>query len=386
MFERGTTPDQMMLSRSRQRSSSAPGLLLERQHAPQALPQSERGLRGAECLREPTLACIGSAVDIATYSELPDIEEPVLQVGEWVFHGDMTVLYDGSRCLSNSTVKMGNAMPCGRRPTVGEGEPTLVAVKSVNKKDDAESVAMLRREIDILSELGDSHCNILPLLYGAELPFELVLLTRYAPGGDLSGYMPRNVPVVESEVRRLSLQMLNGLRHLHRRRIVHGDIKPENVFLVEADGGMLLRLSDFGLSRKVPEGERFVQLPGVQGSYGYIPAEIIESGRLYFEADVFAHGVMIFRYLGGYDPFYPPSKVKDPVEFDESTWEDLSPAAAEYVTQLLSTDPEVRGSADHLLTSHRWLQENVVDCKGGMRSANVHFLDQEAAHDLWMKS
>eukprot|EP00928_Gymnodinium_smaydae_P044130 TRINITY_DN2945_c0_g1_i2.p1 TRINITY_DN2945_c0_g1~~TRINITY_DN2945_c0_g1_i2.p1 ORF type:complete len:448 (+),score=91.00 TRINITY_DN2945_c0_g1_i2:100-1443(+) len=374
---------------------SAPGFhAFAKQHAPQALPQRELGLEGCEALRKPALASISSLVDVAVWGADTSCEEsgasggaaePVLQVGEWVFRGDMTMLYDGSQSLSNSTVKMGPATSLGPNGLREDGEPLLVAVKTVSLEGDAESVAMLRREIEILRELGDGHPHVLPLLYCAELSKELVLLTRFAPEGDLHGLMPRNSPVAEVEVRRLALQLLSALGYLHGKSIIHGDMKPQNVFLSEVDDAMLACVSDFGLSVKVPEGDQFVTLKGVQGSYGFIPAEVIQSGKLGFAADLFALGVMIFRYLGGYDPFHPPSRVTDPLEFDESTWGLAAPTARDFAVRLLSTDPAARGRAEELLATDAWLLAERGDAEASSGS-QVRFLGLDAARAAWLQT
>jgi len=276
----------------------------------------------------------------------------------------------------------------GRATTGVVGESRLVAAKTVSLHADAESIAMIRNEEKILRGLGDSHPHILPILGFAELPEELTLLTPYAIGGDLSSYLPEREPVEEAEVRKLTLQLVSALAHLHSYAIMHGDVKPQNIFLTEVDGAMLVQLSDFGLSMNLPPGQQSVRREGVRGSYGYIPAEVIDHGEVSLAVDLFALGVMLFRYLGGHDPFYPASQVKSDLEFDEYTWGSVSPAAREFVTQLLAPTAAARGTAANLLDEHSWLARDCSARAGADTSAagNVRFLDLATARASWGRS
>merc|ERR1712159_782472 len=67
--------------------------------------------------------------------------------------------------------------------------------------------------------------------------------------------------------------------------------------------------------------------------------------------DIFALGVLLFRLLGAHDPFYPVSKVESAIEYDDSCWEPVSEMARGFVTQMISIDPKMRGSAASLLES-----------------------------------
>lgn len=362
---------------------SSPAILTSSmQRTPQALPVRLAGFRGCESLKEAKVSSIRSSVSYATFSPLGrDTSPALLRVGEWTFHGSMTTIYDGSAGLSNSSIKMGRA-----RDRTGSHSDMLVAVKTVALDSDEDSVKMIRRELAILGDLGDSHPHILPMLCFAETSVDLVLLTRFASAGDLASYMPRNSPVAEGEIRKLAQQLLSALSFLHGCRIVHGDVKPQNIFLTEFDdAGVLAQVSDFGLSARVPDGQNAIHVDGVQGSYGFVPAEVIDMGELGFAADLFALGVMVFRYLGGHDPFFPPSKVHDPIEFDDRSWAPVSAGAREFAVRLLCSDPEARGESA-ALCADPW----VIAAGAGEEAAEhaptdvpVRFLDLAHAREVW---
>ncbi|CAK0790049.1 unnamed protein product, partial [Prorocentrum cordatum] len=251
-----------------------------------------------------------TGADLATGAMALDAAPPgaALQLGEWEFCGGTTVIYPAAGTLSNSIVIVGRAARMG--PGAGAKAAIMVAAKVVALDSGSrEELDAIRREHEVLREISNAHPHVLPMLDFVEAPTGLVLLTRFAPRGDLSACLPRNTCAEEAELRKLSRQLLSALAFLHGRSIIHGDVKPSNVLLTELGGAMAAQLADFGLSRRVPLGQTFVHLCQVQGSHGFIPAEVMHRQELHFASDLFALGVLVFRYLGGYDPFYPASKV-----------------------------------------------------------------------------
>jgi serine/threonine protein kinase len=292
------------------------------------------------------------------------------------------VLYDGSGSLANSVVRKG-------RMTRGTKQ-TEVAVKAVSLQSDEESIAMIRRECKILGELGNAHPHILPMLSCAELSSEYVLVTPFASHGDLSQEVRLGCECLEEiDTHRLTRQLMAGLAHLHAWGIVHGDVKPKNVFLTKHQDAFLAQLSDFGLAQKLPEGAASIRLPCRQGSHGYVPPEMLQDKELFPASDLFALGIMTFQLLACYDPFYPPSQVTDELEFDETCWSPISAEAQQFVVQLLDIDPRIRGTAE--ACTHKWLATPEGElARGAPRGIcsptpvpHVHFHSIEACQALW---
>lgn len=292
---------------------------------------------------------------------------PRLNLGGYSFLGEKKALYDASTgpALANSIVFLARA----RSPTASsarqeQGEDEMqIAMKLVPLEGEPSSVEMAKREIQVFQSLGSSkHPNLLPLLFGAETETELVLLTPYAPSGDLDS-MTRVAGGVykcleECDGAALASQLLAGLSSLHSLRYIHCDFKPQNIFLTEIDGALVAQIGDFGLTRRVPRGEEGVECLG--GTSGYMAPELV--GRegsgpgptVTFAADLFALGVVIYQLLSSMAPFDPPSNVRAPLEFDEACWAPLLPSAREFVATLLAREPEARSTASELL-SHPWI-------------------------------
>jgi serine/threonine protein kinase len=313
-----------------------------------------------------------------------DQVQPVIQVGPWCFHGGMTVLCDGSQSLANSMVRKG-IISSGASST----RRTTVAVKAVALHADQESLAMIRRECQILREVGDEHPHILPMLSCAELASEYVLVSPFASHGDLAQCVRLSCECLEEcDAHRLALQLMGALSHLHERRIIHGDIAPKNIFLTQHQNAFLAQLADFGLAAKLPKDHDTVLVECTQGSHGYISPEMLVHKELQPASDLFALGVIFFQLLGGHDPFYPLSHVCSSVEFDEACWSPVSEEARQFVIQLLAMEPKARGTSE--ARTHQWLAIGDGDVACATRgplspplAPCLHFLSLEASQSLW---
>lgn len=329
---------------------------------------------------------------------------PQLHVGDYSFKGAKRMIYDATKgpALSNSVVFLGRATGRAHLPTEEPDEiegPTemQIAMKTVPLDSEASSIEMARREIQVFQSLGSKHPNLLPLLFGAETEEEIVLLTPYAPGGDLHSRTcvagSTFNCLEEQDAGHLAQQILTGLAALHGQRYVHGDIKPHNVFLTEADGSLVAQLGDFGLTRRIPDGAEGV--PSEGGTPGYMAPEavghVIGEARpsVTFAIDLFALGIMIYELLSSMSPFDPPSNCRAPLEFDECCWEPLTPEAVTFVTVLMERSPEARGTAAEALR-HPWLALAASKSRDGKREVyapepdrSIRFHSMERVWELY---
>lgn len=75
---------------------------------------------------------------------------------------------------------------------------------------------------------------------------------EYVPGGELSTYLQSSGKIPEDMVKTMTRQVLHALHYLHKRRITHRDIKPDNILIASLDP-LKVKLSDFGLSKVTQE-------------------------------------------------------------------------------------------------------------------------------------
>lgn len=110
----------------------------------------------------------------------------------------------------------------------------------------AKEAKQTQQEATLLARLN--HPNIVSFWESFNSPGSLYIVMEYADGGDLDKFIKkRNGRLMsESEVLQLFVQISLGLKHVHDRKILHRDLKPQNVFLTS---GGLVKLGDFGVSR-----------------------------------------------------------------------------------------------------------------------------------------
>ena len=129
----------------------------------------------------------------------------------------------------------------GRRKYTGQ----IVAIKFISKKGKSKKeLRNLRQEIDILRELN--HPNIILMLDFFETKREFCVVTEYAQG-ELFQILEDDKELPEDEVQKIAKQLVQALHYLHSQRIIHRDMKPQNI-LIGAQG--TVKLCDFGLPGK----------------------------------------------------------------------------------------------------------------------------------------
>lgn len=117
---------------------------------------------------------------------------------------------------------------------------------------------------------------------------------EYIAGGELSAYLASNGKIAEDMVKSIARQLLHALQYLHKRKITHRDIKPDNILISSVDP-LRVKLSDFGLSKVVQE-ETFMKT--FCGTLLYCAPEV------YPEYDNYRQGVARKRRRLG-DPYVP---------------------------------------------------------------------------------
>jgi eukaryotic-like serine/threonine-protein kinase len=154
-----------------------------------------------------------------------------------------------------------------------------------------------------------------------------------------------------------SAQVLEALAHAHGRGIVHRDVKPSNVLLVDG-GDVSARLLDFGLAQ-IPEAETLTAVGDVPGTLAYIAPERLAGKPATAAADVWAVGVMLWEALAGRHPFWQSSLLETARAIErgaeplETMRPDLPKALTAAVDRALDLDPARRPSAARLAEALR---------------------------------
>src|SRR5579859_3165990 len=150
------------------------------------------------------------------------------------------------------------------------------------------------------------HPNILPFLEFGEGEGLLYTVTPFIASGTLDDLL-KQVGGKFSAMQALPIlqQLCNAIQYAHEHDVIHGNIKPSNVF-VASDGRMLL--ADFGIVRGYDDSQQSLTRVG-WGSAEYAAPEQ-SLGVLRRASDIYALGVLLFRILTGYPPFVGQTPVE----------------------------------------------------------------------------
>jgi serine/threonine-protein kinase len=183
---------------------------------------------------------------------------------------------------------------------VAEPDGTVVAVKVLRRELAGSDLYRRRFDHEIRVARSLRHRNLVQVLDSGESSGLPYLVARFVPGRSLRESLVAESPLPLPRVLQVSADVAAGLGTLHRKGLVHRDVKPGNILLTE-DGTALL--TDFGLAK----GEALTLLtdPGQPvGTPQYLAPELIDgSADASPASDVYALGCVVYECLGGRPPF-----------------------------------------------------------------------------------
>ncbi|VDN59908.1 unnamed protein product [Dracunculus medinensis] len=153
-------------------------------------------------------------------------------------------------------------------------------------------------------------------------------------------------------------QLLLALKFLHHLHIVHLDIKPENVMLVNK-GDLKIKLIDFGLSRRILPG---TIIKDMVGTPEFVAPEVVNYEPLTTATDMWALGVVTYILLSGGSPFLGENREETFINisavnynFNEKYFSKISPQAKDFIKNLFVKDIRKRATVNECLL-HPWIR------------------------------
>lgn len=246
-----------------------------------------------------------------------------------------------------------------------------VAVKQVNKR-------LMRRdkvtqELSLLHRL--QHSNIVSLIDTYETPSSYALVLEIVDQGRLLDYIVRYGNLTEEKVAIYLRDVLEALHYLHNCRIVHLDIKPENLLVAHSPIGQpVVKLVDFGDAIQLNSAHYIHPL---LGSPEFASPELVLGEPVSVTSDLWSLGVVTYVLLSGASPFLDESAEETCLNicrldfsFPRDYFQGVTQAARDFVCLLLKTDPGRRPPAG-LCLQDPWLQP----CSAGNQARGEFCLD-----------
>ncbi|XP_026742685.1 serine/threonine-protein kinase fused [Trichoplusia ni] len=172
----------------------------------------------------------------------------------------------------------------------------VVALKVIRKKGrSVKDLKNLRQECDIQRQL--KHPNIIRMIDSFDTESELVVVTEYAEK-ELHSILAKEGCLNEDQVKKITWDLVSALYYLHSHRVLHRDLKPQNVLL---DSSGCAKLCDFGLARIMTNATHI--LTSIKGTPLYMAPELIEEKPYDHQADLWSLGCIVYELIAGQPPF-----------------------------------------------------------------------------------
>lgn len=174
-------------------------------------------------------------------------------------------------------------------------EKRWVAIKILKEElaGNSDFLRRFRNESKAIAVL--SHPNIVKVYdvsFGDRIQY---IVMEYIDGITLKQYIEQQGEIKWREALYFTVQILRALQHAHEKGIIHRDIKPQNIMLLE-DG--TIKVTDFGIAR-FSQAETQTMTDKAIGSVHYIAPEQARGGYINDKADIYSVGVMLYEMLTG---------------------------------------------------------------------------------------
>ncbi|KAK7118685.1 hypothetical protein R3I94_022247 [Phoxinus phoxinus] len=244
-----------------------------------------------------------------------------------------------------------------------------------------------REEIKLMNELR--HPKLVQCLAAYDTSSEIVMVLEYIAGGELfERIVDENFEHTEPNSVKYMRQILEGVQYMHSKRIIHLDLKPENIVCVNGTG-TLLKIIDFGLARKQEPGKQLLVL---HGTPEFVAPEVINFEPVDLATDLWSIGVICYILLSGESPFQGNNDAETLAlvtaaqwEFNPESFDDITDEAKDFISGLLMKDTRARLSCEKAL-AHPWIALFDDSNSRSTKSLNKDKMRRFLARQKWKKT
>ncbi|XP_044756133.1 myosin light chain kinase, smooth muscle isoform X2 [Coccinella septempunctata] len=231
-----------------------------------------------------------------------------------------------------------------------------LAAKFINcpKKEDRRNV---EREVDIMKTL--QHPRLIQMYDAYENGKIMCVILELIEGGELfERVIDDDFVLTEKSCTIFMRQICEGVDFMHKQRILHLDMKPENILCLTKTGNRV-KIIDFGLARRF-DPEKKLQV--LFGTPEFVAPEVVNYDSIGYGTDMWSVGVICYVLLSGLSPFMgandPQTMANVTIakyDFDDEAFNEISETAKDFIRKLLVKDMTARMSAEECL-NHDWLK------------------------------
>lgn len=239
------------------------------------------------------------------------------------------------------------------------------------KLTSSKMAQLVREEAGFLKELSEGK-RVVDIFEYYEKDRHSLMVLEYLEGGELFAKVgASNYDLTEEKCKHFVVEMLKAVNYIHERRIIHLDLKPQNIMMKNRRDEFKIKLIDFGLAKRLDHGR---VKTGFVGTVGFMAPEVATSqygGHALDYAtpatDIFSLGVIIYMLVsGGLEPFWDGNDVRaikntirKEVSFNHSEFNGVSSAAKDFIRRVLEKKPGRRLTGQDCL-AHSWLRTERV--------------------------
>lgn len=189
--------------------------------------------------------------------------------------------------------------------------------------------------------IGSCHRNVVKIKWMGRIDGLFLIEMEYFNGHKLSDELCESgfkSPRTFEEIYRLFLQVLDGVEYIHSKNICHGDIKPQNILT----DGKVAKITDFGTSKLIED--LFIKTIDGGGTWAYMAPEVAGSNKRYLNSDIYALGVLLYKFLTGRTPHETANQLINNIPYPRPREinDNISQNIEEIILKLLKRDPEER--------------------------------------------
>src|SRR5574344_2079309 len=221
----------------------------------------------------------------------------------------------------------------------------FVAIK-VLRGDLANDEKFVRRfQREALSASSLSHPNIVEVYDVGEDNGVYYIVMEYIDGKHLKHLLKRRGKLTVNEAIDIMLQVTEGMAHAHDSYIIHRDIKPQNIMILDSG---IVKITDFGIAMAL-NSTQLTQTNSVMGSVHYLPPEQASGKGATIKSDIYSMGILMYELLTGKLPYRGDNAVeialkhlKEPLPDIKKELPDLPQSVANIVIKACAKNPKNR--------------------------------------------